>query len=365
MSSAGAPAPAGEQGDPWPRLGPRRGLFAALAAALAGLFALSLGFGSVSIPLDAVAAILWDEAGQKASWSHIVHAIRLPRALTAVLAGAALSASGLQMQTLFRNPLADPFILGISAGASLGVALVVLGTGVTGGGLLAGLGLLGQAGVVAAAVAGAALVLGLVMLVGRRLQNAMTLLILGLMFGYLTGALVSVLLYFSIPEQVQTYVLWTFGSFGAVTWGQLAILAPVVLAGLGIAGLLVKPLNALLLGETYARSMGLDARRARLWIIASAALLAGAVTAYCGPIGFLGVAVPHLCRALFDTSDHRVLLPATLLLGAMLALSADLAARLPGSEATLPLNAVTALIGAPVVTWIILRRRNLRQAFAA
>ena len=358
MIPAGAPAPAGEQADPWPRLGPRRGLFAALAAALAGLFALSLGFGSVSIPLDAVAAILWDEAGQKPSWSHIVHAIRLPRALTAVLAGAALSASGLQMQTLFRNPLADPFILGISAGASLGVALVVLGTGVTGGGLLAGLGLLGQAGVVAAAVAGAGLVLGLVLLVGRRLQNAMTLLILGLMFGYLTGALVSVLLYFSIPEQVQTYVLWTFGSFGAVTWGQLAILAPVVLAGLGIAGLLVKPLNALLLGETYARSMGLDARRARLWIIASAALLAGAVTAYCGPIGFLGVAVPHLCRALFDTSDHRVLLPATLLLGAMLALSADLAARLPGSEATLPLNAVTALIGAPVVTWIILRRRK-------
>ena len=349
----------------WPRLGARRGLFPALATALLGLLALSLGFGSVSIPLDAVIAILWDGTGQKESWTHIVHDIRLPRALTAVLAGAALSAGGLQMQTLFRNPLADPFILGISAGASLGVALVVLGTGVTGGGLLAGLGFLGQAGVVAAAVAGAGVVLGLVLLVGRRLEHAMTLLILGLMFGYLTAALVSVLLYFSIPEQVQTYVLWTFGSFGAVTWGQLAVLAPVVLAGLAIAGLLVKPLNALLLGETYARSMGLEARRARLWIIASAALLAGAVTAYCGPIGFVGVAVPHLCRALFNTSDHRVLLPATLILGAMLALGADLAARLPGSQATLPLNAVTALIGAPVVTWIILRRRTLRQAFAA
>ena len=349
---------------PWPRPGPRRGLFAGMAAALLGFFALSLGAGSVSIPLDSVIAILWDGAGEKASWTHIIHSIRLPRALTAVLAGAALSASGLQMQTLFRNPLADPFILGISAGASLGVALVVLGTGVTGAGLLAGLGVLGQAGVVAAAVAGAALVLGLVLLAGRRLQHVMTLLILGLMFGYLTGALVSVLLYFSIPEQVQTYVLWTFGSFGAVTWGQLAVLAPVVLAGLGIAGLLVKPLNALLLGETYARSMGLGTRPARLWIIASAALLAGAVTAYCGPIGFVGVAVPHLCRALFNTSDHRALLPACLLCGGTLALAADLLARLPGSQATLPLNAVTALIGAPAVTWIILRRRTLRQSFA-
>ncbi len=357
-------SPAAAHSPPCPRPGPRWGLFPGMAAAMAGFFALSLGVGSVSIPLDSVIAILWDGAGQKPSWTHIIHSIRLPRALTAMLAGAALSASGLQMQTLFRNPLADPFILGISAGASLGVALVVLGTGVTGAGLLAGLGLLGQAGVVAAAVAGAALVLGLVLLVGRRVQHAMTLLILGLMFGYLTGALVSVLLYFSIPEQVQTYVLWTFGSFGAVTWGQLAVLAPVVLAGLGIAGLLVKPLNALLLGETYARSMGLGAGRARLWIIASAALLAGAVTAYCGPIGFLGVAVPHLCRALFNTSDHRVLLPACLLSGSILALAADLVARLPGSQATLPLNAVTALIGAPVVTWIILRRRSLRQAFA-
>ena len=361
------PAPSSNAADesPLPRPGPRRGLFPGMAAALLGFFALSLGVGSVSIPLDSVVAILWDGAGEKPSWTHIIHSIRLPRALTAILAGAALSASGLQMQTLFRNPLADPFILGISAGASLGVALVVLGTGVTGAGLLGGLGVLGQAGVVAAAVAGAALVLGLVLLVGRRLQHVMTLLILGLMFGYLTGALVSVLLYFSIPEQVQTYVLWTFGSFGAVTWGQLSVLAPVVLAGLGIAGLLVKPLNALLLGETYARSMGLGARPARLWIIASAALLAGAVTAYCGPIGFLGVAVPHLCRALFNTSDHRVLLPACLLSGGMLALAADLLARLPGSQATLPLNAVTALIGAPVVTWIILSRRTLRQSFAS
>lgn len=353
------------QSTPWPRLGPRWGLLLALAAALLGFFALSLGVGSVSIPLDAVVAILWGEAEQKPSWHHIIYAIRLPRALTALWAGAALSASGLQMQTLFRNPLADPFILGISAGASLGVALVVLGTGDTGAGLLAGLGIWGQAGVVVAAVIGAAVVLGLVLLVGRRVQHAMTLLILGLMFGYLTSAVVSVLLYFSIPEQVQAYVLWTFGSFGSVAWGQLIFLTPVVLVGLGIAGLLVKPLNALLLGETYARSMGLGTQRARLWIIVSAALLAGAVTAYCGPIGFLGVAVPHLCRALFNTSDHRVLLPASVLLGGSLALSADLVARLPGSEATLPLNAVTALIGAPVVTWIILRRGNLRQAFAA
>lgn len=360
-----ATTPVAPAATPWPRLGLHWGLLATMVAVVGGLFALSLAVGSVSIPLDAVVAILFEDTDQKRSWSHIIYAIRLPRALTAVLAGAALSASGLQMQTLFRNPLADPFILGISAGASLGVALVVLGTGVTGSGLLASLSLIGHIGVVFAAVTGAAAVLGLVLLVGRRVQNNMTLLILGLMFGYLTGAIVSVLLYFSIPEQVQTYVLWTFGSFGAVTWSQIVFLAPVALAGLAIAVLLVKPLNALLLGETYARSMGLKVRQARLWVILSAALLAGAVTAYCGPIGFLGVAVPHLCRALFNTSDHRVLLPASILMGAALALVADLVARLPGSQATLPLNAVTALIGAPVVTWVILRRRDLRQAFAS
>ncbi|NKB65618.1 MAG: iron chelate uptake ABC transporter family permease subunit [Candidatus Latescibacteria bacterium] len=333
------------------------GLLAALFVALLA----SLALGSVAIPVDSIAAILFGDENQQASWRHIVLSIRLPRALTGLLAGAALSVSGLQMQTLFRNPLADPFILGISAGASLGVALVVLSSGIAGLGLLASLGLVGHLGVVTAAVAGAGAALALVLVVGKRVANPMTLLLLGLMFGYLTSALVSILLYFSIPEQIQSYILWTFGGFGGVTWEQLAAMAPAVLLGLGLALVLVKPLNALLLGPEYARSLGVALPRLRWWIILSSALLAGTVTAYCGPIGFLGVAVPHLCRALFHTANHRLLLPTCAALGGTLALVADLAARLPGSQATLPLNAVTALIGAPVVAWILLHRQQVRS----
>jgi iron complex transport system permease protein len=184
------------------------------------------------------------------------------------------------------------------------------------------------------------------------------------MFGYATSARVSVMLYFSIADRIQAYISWTFGTFGGVTWSQMQVLAPTILIGLLLAFLLMKPLNALLLGETYARSMGLNVRRVRLTIITSAAMLAGVVTAFCGPIGFLGIAVPHFCRSLFGTSDHRVLLPAVTMMGAILALAADLVASMPGSQLTLPLNAVTALIGAPVVTWVILRQRNLREAFA-
>jgi iron complex transport system permease protein len=232
-------------------------------------------------------------------------------------------------------------------------------------GLLAGLGVLGDLGLSAAAIGGAALVMGLVMVIGQRVQNNMTLLILGLMFGYTTAAVVNVLIYFSVPGQVQSFINWTFGSFGGVTWSQLQILAPIIGLGLIVAYLLVKPLNALLLGEIYARSMGLTVGRARFWIIASASVLAGTVTAYCGPIAFLGVAIPHLCRSLFSTSDHRILLPSAMLMGALIALIADLVAEMPGSQALLPLNAITALIGAPIVVWIILHQRNLREAFAA
>jgi iron complex transport system permease protein len=266
------------------------------------------------------------------------------------------------MQTMFRNPLAGPFVLGINSGASLGVALVVLAVG-TGSTLLAGLGLLSDFGIVVAASLGAGLVLFLVLAVARRVET-MTLLILGLMFGYATSALVSVLLYFSIAERIQAYIAWTFGSFGGVTWRQMQVMAPAVLLGLAIAWLSAKPLNALLLGETYAQSLGLSVRRARIGVLVSASLMAGAITAFCGPIGFVGVAVPHLCRSLFGTSNHRLLIPASILLGGIVALVADLLAQLPGSQITLPLNAVTALIGAPVVTWVILRQRNLRSSFA-
>jgi iron complex transport system permease protein len=340
-------------------------LLSALIVGLIAVFLLSLSLGSVSIPLEQIVTILFGGTAERASWATIVLKFRLPKAITAALAGAALAASGLQMQTLFRNPLADPFVLGISSGASLGVALVVLVAGVAGGSsLLAGVSLVGDVSLAFASIIGSTLVLLLVMAVSRRVQSTMTLLILGLLFGYATSALVSVLLYFSIAERIQAYISWTFGSFGGVTWSQLQIFGPVVVVALILSHLLVKPLNAFLLGETYARSMGLNVGLARLGVITTSASLAGIVTAFCGPIGFLGVAVPHLCRSLFGTSDHRVLLPAVTLMGGILALGADLLAQLPGSQLTLPLNAVTALLGAPVVAWVILRQRNLRESFA-
>ncbi len=342
------------------------------AAALIGLalllvlvFLLSLALGSVRIPLDQILTVLLGGEPTKAAWASIVLKFRLPKAITAVLAGSALAVAGLQMQTLFRNPLAGPFVLGINSGASLGVALVVLAVGGVGRSLLAGASLLGDVSLALASVLGSAGVLLLVMVVARRVRSTMTLLILGLMFGYATSALVSILLYFSIPDRIQAYLSWTFGTFGSVTWSQLKVLAPAILLGLLLAQPMAKPLNAMLLGETYARSMGLAVRRTRLLLIASAALLAGSVTAFCGPIGFLGIAVPHLTRSLFNTSDHRILLPGVVLLGGILALAADMVAQLPGSQLTLPLNAVTALVGAPVVVWVILRQRNLRESFPA
>lgn len=345
---------------------PRSWLIALLLLLLVLVFIFSLSMGSVSIPFEQILAILTGGEAARSSWETIVLKFRLPKALTAMLAGSALSVSGLQMQTLFRNPLAGPFVLGISSGASLGVALVVLTVGLAGGTtLLAGISLTGDLGLAAAAITGSGIVLALVMAAARRLQSTMTLLILGLMFGYATSALVSILLYFSIADRIQAYISWTFGSFSGVTWSQLTILAPAILVGLGLGFLLIKALNALLLGDTYARSLGLNVRRARVGVIFSAALLAGSVTAFCGPIGFLGIAVPHLGRALLRSSDHRILLPATALMGAILAVCADILAGLPGSDLTLPLNAVTALIGAPVVAWVILRRQSVGGQFAS
>jgi len=357
---------AGPAGHPRPRTGSRRWLLLGLLAALAAAFLLNLGLGSVNIPLGDLLKIVLGGEPESEVWRAIFFDIRLPRAITAILAGAALSIGGLQMQTLFRNPLAGPFVLGINAGASLGVALVVLGAGaVSTAGLLANLGPLGHVGVVLGATAGSAIVLGLVLVVSRRVESTTTLLILGLMFGYATNAAVSVLLHFSVAERIHAYITWTFGSFGGVTHDHLKILAPTIVVGLLVSYLLTKALNVLLMGEAYAESMGLSVNRARFLILTSASLLTGAVTAFCGPIAFLGIAVPHLCRSLFNTSDHRTLLPAVTLMGALLALLADLFARLPGTETMLPLNAVTSLIGAPVVTWIVLRQRNLRSSFAA
>lgn len=340
-----------------------RWLFPLLILLLLLAFGFSLAFGSVSIPFEQVIHILLGGTPEKAAWADILFKFRLPKALTAVLVGAALSASGLQMQTLFRNPLADPYILGVSSGASLGVALVILGlgSGETALTFVSGFGTFGNFTLALAASLGAALVLGVVLLLARRVQNTLTLLVTGLMFGYLASAVVSLLIYFSQPERVQVFSLWTAGSFGGVTWPQMTVFLPAALLGLGIALAMVKPLNALLLGDDYARSLGLNVRRARAWIIVSASLLAGVSTAFCGPIWFVGVAVPHVARSLLKTADHRVLLPASLLMGAAFALLADLIAQLPGSQRILPLNVVMSLFGVPVILSIILRHKQLRQ----
>jgi iron complex transport system permease protein len=350
---------------PLPGLGIRQAALVGLLVALVGVFLLSLAIGSVNIPLKDILTVLLGGEPTKAVWSNIVLDFRLPKALAAALAGAALAVSGLQMQTLFCNPLAGPFVLGINAGASLGVALVVLTAGTVGSAAILSALVTNSFGLALAAIVGAGVVMAMVLLAAQRVQRSITLLILGLMFGYATNAVVSLLIHFSAAERVHAYINWTFGSFGGVTWTQMKVFGPAVLVGLVIGYTVAKPLNALLLGETYARSMGLNVTRARVWVVLSTAILAGAVTAFCGPIGFIGIAVPHLCRSLFNTSDHRVTVPACTLMGAVVALATDLIAHVPGSQVTLPLNAVTALVGAPVVIWVILRQRNLRASFGS
>ncbi|MEH2011295.1 iron ABC transporter permease [Nostoc sp.] len=336
-------------------------IFSSLLIGLIFAFLLDLALGSVDIPINEVVKILLGQEPEKATWANIILKFRLPKALTATLAGAALGVSGLQMQTLFKNPLAGPFVLGISSGASLGVALVMLTASATTPTLLANLGYLGDFGLVIAASLGAASVLGMMLVVSRRVQDTMTLLILGLLFGYATSAIVSILLQFSSKERIQSYIMWTFGSFAGVTWRQLVVLTPVIVLSLFLAVLQSKSLNALLLGESYARSLGLTVQKTRFSIITSASILAGGITAFCGPIAFLGVAIPHLCRSLFNTSDHRILIPSVIIMGAILALIADLFSQLWVSQMVLPLNAVTALIGTPVVTWVILRRNSQKS----
>jgi iron complex transport system permease protein len=327
------------------------------------VFALELALGSVHIPLGDVVSILTGSVDVDASWRRIVLLYRLPRALTAVLAGSALGMAGLKMQTLFRNPLADPYVLGISSGAHLGVAVVVLSAGGLGWTALAEkAGFLGNASMILAATLGALGAMAVVLAVARRVENSLTLLIIGIMIGYLSSAVVNILVQFALEHQLQAYVAWTFGSFGQVTWRQLGVFAPAILCGLGLCAAMTKVLNAMLLGEDYASSLGVDVRRARFLIIFGASLLAGVVTAYCGPVSFLGIAVPHLGRMLLRTSDHRFLTPAVILIGAVLALSADMLAQLPGAKSLLPLNSVTALIGAPVVVWVIMKRRQVMEA---
>lgn len=330
----------------------------ALAALLVVLVGAALSLGSAPIPiLDAFLSLLGRPIADPV-WEGILWEIRLPRCLAAILGGSALALSGLLMQTLFRNPLAGPYSLGISSGAALGAAVVILGAASSPAWAGGGGGLIADLGVAGAAMAGAGAVMALVLAVSRRIRDNATLLILGLMFGQMAGGLVSLLQAFSPAEQIRAFTFWAFGSFSGVTWAQLPILAGACALGIAAAAACVKPLNALLLGETYARSLGVSLDRTRLLLLGGASALAGCVTAFCGPVAFLGLAVPHLCRGLFRTADHRVLLPASLLLGAALALASDIAAGLPGSDRALPLNAVTALVGAPVVIRVLLRGRR-------
>lgn len=328
------------------------------------LFLLNLALGSVDIPLDQIITILVGGEASSEAWRKIVLNIRIPRAVTAILAGSALSVGGLLMQTLFRNPLAGPSVLGITAGASLGVAIVMLAAGtITSIFAIQQLSTLGSWVIVGAASIGSAAVLLLILLISVKVRDNVTLLIIGLMIGNITIALVSIWQYFSQPEQIRDYLIWTFGSLSGVPLSQLWILGLVSLLGGIIAFALSKPLNGLLLGENYARSMGLSVSSARIWIIVSTSLLAGGITAFCGPIGFVGVAVPHLARSLLGTNEHRVLIPGTLLMGAILLLACDIVAQVPGSSTTLPISAVTSMIGSPVVIWVIIQRKNLQASF--
>lgn len=333
-------------------------LFSLFMVILVASFLLNLLLGTVHIPFDSICDILMGNPTDNTVWSNIILKSRLPQALTATMAGAALSVSGLLMQTVFRNPLADPSVLGVSAGASLGVAFVVLLSGTLGHIALSSLGYLGELTMSLAAIMGAMMVLMLIVFISAKVRGNVTLLIMGVMIGYVANAVIGVLKFFSVEEDIRAYVIWGLGSFARVSGDQVWIFLCLMMILLPFCFLLIKPLNLLLLGNAYARNLGLNIRRTRFFVILCAGVLVAVVTAYCGPIMFLGLAVPHLCRGIFCSSDHRVLLPATILVGAVLALLCSLIARLPGLEGALPVNSVTALIGAPVVTWILFRRRR-------
>lgn len=315
-------------------------------------FLANINLGSVTIPISEVFGSLFGT-----SENYIIQHFRLPKAITAVLVGSGLGVSGLLMQTLFRNPLAGPFVLGISSGASLGVALIILGSGVFGGALSSIL--ISKWSIVIAASLGSFLVLLAVLTVSSKVRDTMAILIIGLMFGSITAAVVSVLSYFSSAEQLQQYIFWGFGSLGNLSWSELSVFFGIYLLGIVLTTFSIKALNTFLLGENYAKSLGLNIKQSRLIIIIATSLLAGTITAFAGPIAFIGLAIPHITRQLFNTSNHKTLLPAVFLIGAIVMLICDSIAQLPTSDYTLPINAITSLIGAPVVVWLLVRQRKM------
>ena len=331
--------------------------FLCMILLIALCFFLNIAIGTIAIPVRDAFGILLGEEHQSLVWQNIILKSRLPQALTAMVAGAGLAHSGLQMQTVFHNPLAGPSVLGISNGASLGVAFVVLATGSLGGVALSSLGAVGNAAISLAAIIGSLSVMALIVWVSQRVSGNATLLIIGVMIGYVATAIIGVLKYFSNEEDIRAYVVWGLGSFSRVSGNQMGLFVIMMLILIPLSMLTIKTLNILLLGEQYARNLGLNIKRARLTVIGCSGVLVAIVTAYCGPIMFLGLAVPHLCRAIWRTSDHRILMPATMLTGIALALACNLIARMPSFEGALPINSVTALIGAPVVAMVLFRRR--------
>lgn len=332
-------------------------LFFLLIFGLVLLFFTNISFGSITIPFREVFNSLTGGQASKSTWEYIIINYRLPKAITAILVGMGLSISGLLMQTLFRNPLAGPYVLGLSSGASLGVAFVILGAGLLPPFLSTIL--LSSYGVVLASTIGSSIVLLAVLVVSQRLRDTMAILIVGLMFGSFTSAIVGVLTYFSSAEQLQKFTFWSMGNLGNLSWSSIVILTVCVGIGLLLSLFSIKPLNALLLGENYARSLGLNFKKTRLIIIFATSILAGSITAYAGPIAFVGLAVPHIAKLVFQTSNHSVLYWSTLLLGASIMLFCDVISELPGLEITLPINAVTSIIGAPVVIWLLVSKRKM------
>ncbi len=334
-----------------------RNIFVLLTLALLLTIFINISLGSVSIPLKQIFLSFFTGDVEKESWKSIILNYRLPKAITAIIVGSGLSISGLLMQTLFRNPLAGPFVLGISSGASLGVAILILGASFLGVTITTYA--FTNWGMAIAASLGAFLVLFAVMLAATKVRNTMSILIIGLMFGSLTAAVISVLAYFSSASQLQQYLFWSFGSLGNLSWTEISALLVVFLIGVLLVTLIVKPLNSLLLGENYAKSMGINVKRTRNLTLISTSLLTGVITAFSGPIAFIGLAVPHLTKLMFNTSNHKILLPAVAISGAIIMLICDSIAQLPNSEYTLPINAITSLFGAPIIIWLLVRKRKI------
>lgn len=334
----------------------KTGICFALAAAILALLLCNLCFGTVNIPVRNVLASVFGSGAGKDSWDFIIRQSRLPSAITAMLAGSALAASGLMLQTAFRNALAGPDILGINGGAGLGVALVMLlfGGNLTIGGMTLG----ASMSVIAGAFVGALAVMGLVLLLSTRLRNPVMLLIAGIMVSYLASAIISLLNFFSTAEGVHSYTMWGMGNFGGVTLDQLPLFCTVIITGLAIAVLLIKPLNALLLGDLYAQNLGINLTRTRNLLLLSTSLLVAITTAFCGPVSFIGLAVPHVARLILKSGNHRSLMPATILCGAVIALLCNLLSSIPGDRGLIPLNAITPAIGAPVILYVLLKQRH-------